>query len=172
MDATTREEALELSQELMADIELSRLPIDQMVLKCTRLARIVRDEKASDWLSWERGTIPSGERTRNWRERTRRLFADESENIYIGAVQIVPMVNGWKSQLNQLRVPDASGEQAYVVVGNILSQIGQLRNAIQQYEMILAAVNSEMHNFVVSTHYALNLNPWIVDLGDFRSILW
>lgn len=170
MDATARDEALELSQELMADIELSRLPIDQLVLKCIRLARITRDEKASDWLNWERGAIPAGDHTKKWRIKTRRCFNDESKNIYVGAVQIVPMISGWRSQLNQLRIPDVSGDWANAVVGNLIRQINSLGQVIQQYEMILSVVNSEMHDFVVITHYSLKVSERQVSMFNRASM--
>lgn len=43
---TKQAEALKLADELLADIELSRLSADKCLLKGTRLARLVLDEEA------------------------------------------------------------------------------------------------------------------------------
>jgi hypothetical protein len=48
--ASRREEALHLSTELLADIELSRLPAMDIARKAFRLARLLDDTEAMQWL--------------------------------------------------------------------------------------------------------------------------
>ena len=52
---TTSEAAyiLELSTELLDDIELDRLPPDKLILKANRLARLAGSEEVRQWLSFE-----------------------------------------------------------------------------------------------------------------------
>ncbi len=54
--ATKRQEALVLSEELLSDIELSRLDPVAIVRKTNRLARLLDDNEALTWLSYEVGS--------------------------------------------------------------------------------------------------------------------
>ena len=47
-------EQLSLAKELLDDVELSRRTPEQLVLKATRLARLVGDDTAQAWLEPER----------------------------------------------------------------------------------------------------------------------
>lgn len=51
--STKRQEALSLSEELLADIELSRLDPIAIVRKASRLARLMDDSDSVAWLSCE-----------------------------------------------------------------------------------------------------------------------
>ncbi len=57
--ASRREEALVLSDELLADIELSRIPAVDVARKAFRLARLLDDEPAMNWLRFEVSGYPS-----------------------------------------------------------------------------------------------------------------
>ncbi|WKX19705.1 hypothetical protein [Streptomyces sp. HUAS CX7] len=52
-------EALSLSEELLGDIELSRLPPQDIVRKASRLARFMDDFEAIEWLRYEVSGFPS-----------------------------------------------------------------------------------------------------------------
>lgn len=47
------DEALTLSEEILKNFELSEIPNQQIVLKCLRLARLMNDIEALDWLKQE-----------------------------------------------------------------------------------------------------------------------
>ncbi|MCX6750455.1 MAG: hypothetical protein NTZ83_03285, partial [Candidatus Pacearchaeota archaeon] len=47
------QEALELSEEILRNFELSQIPIQQILLKCLRLARLINDFEAFEWLKFE-----------------------------------------------------------------------------------------------------------------------
>lgn len=69
-----RNEALALSEELLADIELSRIESVAMVRKANRLARLLDDAESLTWLSFEIGGYignSSGLSSDEW-EATRR----------------------------------------------------------------------------------------------------
>jgi hypothetical protein len=44
---------IQLSKELLEDIELSRVSIENNVLKASRLARLIGDKETMDWLHYE-----------------------------------------------------------------------------------------------------------------------
>jgi hypothetical protein len=56
--ATRRAEALRLAEELLADIELARIRPTDVVLKASRLARLLDDEPATRWLNFEIAGYP------------------------------------------------------------------------------------------------------------------
>jgi len=52
-DQIEAEHILELSKELLGDIELDRLSADKLLLKATRLARLVGSDEIQTWLTFE-----------------------------------------------------------------------------------------------------------------------
>lgn len=55
-----RDLALELAEELLTDIEYSRIPASDVLKKVTRLARLLDDTDALAWLSYEMNGYPTG----------------------------------------------------------------------------------------------------------------
>ena len=53
MGKARNREALELSEEILRNFELSQIPIQQILLKCFRLARLINDFEALEWLKCE-----------------------------------------------------------------------------------------------------------------------
>jgi hypothetical protein len=49
------EHVLDLCRELLDDIELSRLGADKLLLKCSRLARLVGSDEVQKWIGYEMG---------------------------------------------------------------------------------------------------------------------
>ncbi len=56
---STPKESLLLAEELLQDIELSRLPLSNIALKAARLARLTNDHIAETMMSYEAGGYPS-----------------------------------------------------------------------------------------------------------------
>src|SRR5258708_2297688 len=54
MPESKSEHVVALAQEIIDDAELSRGSVSALVLKASRLARLVGDEEAISWLGWER----------------------------------------------------------------------------------------------------------------------
>ncbi|MFP3813149.1 hypothetical protein, partial [Bacillus sp. SIMBA_005] len=46
-------EALNLSEEILRNFELNEIPTQHIVLKCLRLARLINDFNAVEWLKYE-----------------------------------------------------------------------------------------------------------------------
>ena len=97
-----------LAEELLADIELSRLPAEATVLKATRLARFVGNKELQTWLLRERTThhpdcpisVEFMGRTGRWTNREAR------EGYWVGIAGIDAMIATRQRELQQLRVPD------------------------------------------------------------------
>jgi hypothetical protein len=53
MDENLSKHKPELARDLLADVELSRLVPEQLLLETSRLARLVDNDKISKWLRFE-----------------------------------------------------------------------------------------------------------------------
>jgi hypothetical protein len=53
MPLVRSEHELELAKELLDDIELSRLKVEQLILKASRLARLCGSEEFQKWIGYE-----------------------------------------------------------------------------------------------------------------------
>ena len=58
MTESLSEVQLQLARELVDDVELSRLPAEQTLLKALRLTRLLEDEEAQEWLGYELSGYP------------------------------------------------------------------------------------------------------------------
>ncbi len=109
------EEILALSQELLDDIELSRLSSHALLLKTSRLARLVdANDSIRSFLDWELRGYPSGDELANqwvdhlgrWIDKTKRI------SYWQPLSQIEAAIEAAKSRLGLLRVPDINIDEA------------------------------------------------------------
>ena len=155
MNREEQTHALELAEQLLEDIEYSRIPVEQLVLKAARLARLVGDENVIQWLGCERDGYPMDEPANEWLYRTRRVHLDPAETVYAGAVQLGPLVKASQSELSSLTVPDLSGDMMFPTMNNVLNRIGTTKQFIAKVDAILATVSGQLHKFATEKYYAL-----------------
>lgn len=152
-----RAEACALAEEVLTDIELSRLRIDQLVYKASRLARLADDEEAEEWLRWERTSVPESEDGVKWQYRTNRRYSDD-KHVTQGAAKLASTIATLHEELNLLRIPDLSGDYITIAANNIMRGISTARNQIAKLETVVAAVNGEIHTFAAKQFYALRVS--------------
>ena len=113
---TKQAEALKLADELLADIGMSRLSAEKCILKGTRLARIISDDKASEWLRYElHGDDSSSPRIRELLNMTGRWVDDTKVKHYIVPLPALEgMLEAEKSRMNALQSTIFSGD--YIVI--------------------------------------------------------
>jgi hypothetical protein len=88
-----QEEALQLADELLADIELSRAPTGKYVMKAMRLARLAKNHEAQEWLEYELNGVPNSPDGRRWMTTTRRwVKAEGSQGYWSSAAAIEAQV--------------------------------------------------------------------------------
>lgn len=61
MPDSRRAEALRLAEEILGDVELGRIPPTDVARKTSRLARLLDDSEAIQWLSFEISGYPTGQ---------------------------------------------------------------------------------------------------------------
>lgn len=83
MTLVRSEHELDLAKELLDDIELSRVKVDALILKSSRLARLCGTEEFQKWLDYEmRGYFNDNELSLKYMGRTGRWTDREKKEGY------------------------------------------------------------------------------------------
>jgi AbiTii len=167
---TRRAQALVLAEELLADIELSRIPPQDMARKSYRLARLLDDQEAMAWLYHEVNgyTVLRPDNVfapGDWEaaQRSNRLETDllgkvTASPVSLGALQAE--VDGCKIQLVATTDPSVSLHSANQYQ-NVAAPPGNAieRAAIRQYassrQAIVDKVVGALFSYVVERHQEL-----------------
>ncbi len=112
-----QQEALSLAEALVADVELSRLGAPQLLLKAGRLARLVEDDDARTWITWELEGYPNTQAARVWLARAGRV--QSAEKIYfVPLSRITALADSHEQRIQAASGTSVSGEWALVVTNN------------------------------------------------------
>lgn len=162
---------LSLTSDLLDDIELSRLPPEQLILKVSRLARLRGSAETRTWLTYElQGYSEKNTVSDKYLKATGRVFKryfGKKVTTYTTVesfAAVSAQIEAAKMQLQVIRVPDTShaganrneGIPAAVrVTEDILGRAHGLNNDIVTYTQIKNTVLSMMHTFVSNLYYEL-----------------
>jgi hypothetical protein len=167
---------LRLSQELLDDIELSRLPGDSFMLKASRLARLMQAEAIEQWLLFELQGYPNPWTTssRNWMVTTGRMPADKDRGFFLPFAALEMQIEQNKQQVKQLQIPNinfapsSSNPSEYVTgwagtgltavtapIKTIVDRIDSLSQVTVQEVEIRSRIVALVHDFVSRTYYEL-----------------
>lgn len=155
MNREEQAEALALAKDLIDDIELDRSELDKQILKATRLARLVNDEKVLAWLRRETGGYYSNDLEYQYFIATGRMSSVENDRNFAPGTQIVSAVRTLSAELNVLRTPDVSGDVALLAMRAAVNHIATVRNNVNTYNRILSRVSGLLYEFVSKTYHSL-----------------
>ncbi len=149
------EHILELSKELLDDIELSRTNVENLILKASRLARWVGSEEIRQWLKFEMGGYNSSdELSLKYMGLTGRWIDKEKNTGYWGPLaQQEAAIDAQKAKLAGMRTPDSSGEWAGVAIANVTRSMSEVANIISKLSGIKSRVLAHLHTFVTEIYY-------------------
>ncbi|MGW3124538.1 AbiTii domain-containing protein [Streptomyces sp. NPDC001107] len=157
--------ALELADELLADIELSRLPLDALLLKGARLARLTYDDEFAEWVSFELNGYPaSAFNGKYWLLTGRRSNKNEAD--YVGAARLSVYVSTLEEELKNMKLPSGSGDYGVIAVRETRTHIAGVRNTVLEHQAILSAVKGVLHSFVSKHFYLLRFSTHQGELFD------
>jgi hypothetical protein len=133
-DQSKSEHIFSLAQELLDDIELSKLSAEALLLKATRLARLAGSEKIQHWLSYEMGGYNAQDKiSLEFMGRTGRWIKYEKKEGYWGPLaQQEATIQALKSELQSLRLPDLSGEWVAVATRQIMNRAATISAQISK----------------------------------------
>lgn len=146
---------LQLCKELLDDIELSRLPADKLLLKCSRLARLAGSGDEQKWIAFEmRGYNSTDPVSVRYMSLTARWTDYEKKKGYFGPLaQQEAAIEQSKAKIAAMRLPDVSGDWANVTISNVLNNINTTTSTIHTISGIRSRVLALLHDFVSRIYY-------------------
>lgn len=150
------EHELELAQELLDDIELSRLGTEALILKASRLARLCGSEEFQQWLAFERGGYnTNSELSLKYMGRTGRWTNKENKEGFFAPIsQLESSIESKKLQLQSHSTPNVSGNpHPNLVLNQYYKTIEQISFRMSKYGGIKTKVISILHSFVSDIYY-------------------
>jgi hypothetical protein len=149
------EHTLELSRELLDDIELDRLPANKLILKCSRLARLAGSDEVKVWIQHEmEGYNSTGGISIKYMTKTGRwVNYAEKKGWYQPLAQIDGMIETYKSQLAASAVTNVGGEFSIGAINVLARNRASLSKTITTFTGVRSRVLGLLHNFVTSVYY-------------------
>jgi hypothetical protein len=146
---------IELCEEILGDIELSRINSEGILLKATRLARLSGSEEIRQWLRYEMaGYNLCDSLSLKYMNLTGRwINKNENRGFWGSLAQQETSIEVLKLQLATIKVDSISGEQAYIVNKNITIEAKTIGNEVSKISSIRSRVISIIHDFVSSIYY-------------------
>jgi hypothetical protein len=96
---------IDLAHDLIDDIELSRLPAEQLLLKTARLARLVEDDEVAKWLRFELNGYYNDPDSRALMLRLGRLdSADAQYGYFQHFAGISGAITAMQAQIQELKL--------------------------------------------------------------------
>jgi hypothetical protein len=152
-------EALQLADELLADIELARLAVDRVVMKATRLARLIEDDVALNWLTFELTGCPDTEAGRRHMARTLRWTeAAEKKGHWGSAAALQAGIDTHRQTIQSFQIGSISGDALVPALREQRSNILTLSVNLGSFERILAQVVAMVHEFVSRVYQELQFS--------------
>ena len=146
---------LELSSELLDDIELDRLPSDKLILKANRLARIAGSEEIRQWLSFEmRGYNSTDPVSLKYMGLTGRWISYEEKKGFWGPLgQQEATIGAKRAQIEATNISSIGGEAAFGVMRMTAQNHANLSQSIQKLSGVRSRVLGLLHTFVAGVFY-------------------
>jgi AbiTii-like protein len=161
-------EALTLSEDLLADIELVRMPAEQILLKAIRLARLIGDESTLEFLQLELHGYQFTSEARRYLKATGRLsLVEGEERAYLQSLgEIEASIRANETKLKTLGTPSLSGDGLIVALRGHHANINAAAGTIASFGTIRSAVIGEIHSFASRTYYELTFSEEQASLFD------
>lgn len=170
------EEALSLSEAILADIELVRIPLSSVALKASRLARLLNDHDYEQIMIYEAGGYPIEQGIftaeswrlaviagRRWTEKDNQTGKNKELAYGDSISHLEDQLEISKRGFDSARDPDISitsanpGQHVFTPQGNY-NERQSLRNQATVASMRLAARRSFIHNYTYKIHYQLKFS--------------
>lgn len=179
------EEALKVSEDILNSFEDYTQKVSNVLLKCLKLARLIEDEAAIEWLSCElhgykssKNGIPSDlfelgashgrENNKEDEEKCRTIFTEL-------ASELEDKIESSKSAIGSFTTAGVSvaGEWAPTAMRNLTSSVANanngLRNTITSSEKKLSILRGEYYNYALEVNMQLKFSNKVEEIfNDYR----
>lgn len=165
-------EALALAREILDDLESSRVPLSAAILKSRRLAKLRGNSRIHGWLTREIiGYLKGDEFSAGMMRTTGRWINEAKGEAYWSPIsEIEADIAMLKMELENLVVPQATGDKVMFALKKICDERGKLHQQIKRLNAILCRVAGWLHEFVEGTYAELVFSSVAEGIFDqFRS---
>ncbi|MCJ7811976.1 hypothetical protein MUP95_01480, partial [bacterium] len=170
---------IDLAKELLDDIELVRLKLNELLLKTSRLARLMNDEEIQKWLKFELNGYKSDDPIAlKYMDKIKRWTDKKTGYGYwISLSEVDSYILSMSTELNQLNVPNvnfsvSSSNEYEIVTGfaganiskatqpvqNVLDKMNKLTSNIATLSGIKSRVIGLLHDFITRVYYELQFS--------------
>ena len=149
------EHILELSRELLDDIELGRLEADKLLLKCSRLARLAGSEEVKFWIKHEmEGYNSTGSFSLLYMGKTGRwINRDEKKGYWNSLAMIEASIETEKARLVGNKLGNTSGAMNIGIINAVNKAQQSISAKIVTMSGIRSRVLGMLHTFVGGVFY-------------------
>jgi AbiTii len=145
---------LELSRELLDDIELGQLEADKLLLKCSRLARLAGSEEVKTWIKLEMEGYNSTGLSLRYMGKTGRWTDFQNKKGYsMPLAQIEASIETGKTQLVASKLVNISGDATIGAINTVARQQQAISQKISTMSGIRSRVLALLHTFVTGVFY-------------------
>ncbi|MBK9726449.1 MAG: hypothetical protein IPO89_15830 [Actinomycetales bacterium] len=151
------EEALRVAEELLTDVEQQRLKASEVVLKASRLARLVGHDDLTTFLGYERSGYPTDGSATAWIGRAGRWSESDEGKFYPAAIaKIEAKLAGAKESITALRGGgNYSGDYIAIAAREHDQLIGTQAMAAGVFSGICGQVVATVYDMVAEIYHEL-----------------
>jgi hypothetical protein len=170
-------EARTLAEEILADLELGRIPLTNAAMKCSRLARLMGNEKAFRWFQSEIGGYPTPPDNLSFdlgRAAGRTVSGTETDKdgpkIWTASIpSIESNLEALRIDLSSLNIPSLSLSEAEAqpsffhipgssltgIVTSVLTRRKEVLQGISTHTALLSGIRASIYRWVLETYHIL-----------------
>jgi hypothetical protein len=144
-----------LALEVLEDAEMSRTSMETLILKASRLARLVGDEEVIQWLRYERlGYNNRDEIALKFIDLTNRKFHVDTMQVHYGSsIMQESIVQSQKEQLDIVKQYKPSGDWMRLHVEEQQTKVAKITSVMASSQRVLFAVRAHIQEFAVRVYY-------------------
>lgn len=155
MAKNSSEHILELAIELLDDIELSRIAVEPLLLKTSRLARLTGSTEIKNWVELElKGYSMSTKSDIELLDISGRWENKQEGTAYSAPLaQIVTLIDTENIKLKSMTTPDTSGDWAFRVMQMYEKSLHDITANISKLSGVKSKVLAHLHSFITEVYY-------------------
>ena len=143
---------LELSNEILLDIEGNRISASAIVLKADRLASLVGNDQISEWLYYEKHGYTTSEEAKKYLYMTSRVLGSPTHRIAYGSIST--QESSIESTLIRIEDLKRNPESPKPLARYAATRtVDVLSNALIEYRKIISRVLATIHKFASGVYY-------------------
>jgi hypothetical protein len=145
---------IELADEIIGDIELSRIGAEQILLKTVRLARLTESNDFKKWLDLEMRGYNNTELSLGFMDITGRWTDKENHKGYwVPLAEIEASINSQTIKLQSMRTPDTSGDKAFLVIDRTHAAMNSTVGNITKLKGIRSRIITLIYEFNLTIYH-------------------